>query len=406
MKRKLHVSIGTVGFGVFLTVFSCSALAEAIGIKLSPGARIFPGLEIAVRNDDNYYSTPNMEESASYVLVKPELLLKTKSGNLFFDLGFNGEMAQVDTNSQDDYFDHDIFAALKFKPSIRHEFNIDIARSDDHDPFGIGRTEGTPRQNRSLDLYYRNLYGVEYRFGAPNAKFNLALAYDVEDKNYETNRAVTQFLDYEREQAAATIFYNFSAKTSFFLQGQHRDIEYQSVVPGVAARDGDEERILIGAKWLATAKTSGEVKVGRLEREFDDARRADFDASSWEASISWLPRKRTQIKLTSQRDTRESYLVGADTIDDRNVRLSWEQSWSKKLTSTVSLQDGQQSFEGITREDDYNRYAAGLDYAINKVAEIYGEVAYQERDSNVAVGNLHLRDFEKTVFGIGIRYNP
>ena len=42
-------------------------------------------------------------------------------------------------------------------------------------------------------------------------------------------------------------------------------INYKS---NLSTLDGNEQRVMIGAKWEATAQTSGEVKVGQLKKKY------------------------------------------------------------------------------------------------------------------------------------------
>lgn len=378
--------------------------ADPVGIGVSPGVRLFPSISAAVEHSDNYYFSDGTivpEESATVFVVEPGLLMQMRGSTTQLDLGANAEVGFVDTGSEDDYLDTEVFGDLTFQPALRHQIRLGLKRQDDHDPFGSARTEGTVLANRSLDEFSNTIYNAAYRFGAPDARINVEVGYAGQDKSYQTNRAATRFLDFDRAGPNGKLIVNVSPKTALVAIASRAEVEYDNVRAGVAPRDATETAYLVGAEWNATAKTTGKVAVGRLDRDYDSPARRDSDGATWVASIDWAPTARDEVTLSTSRANEESFLDGADAIDTRTVGLNWVHRWTPRISSQLGIQDIDADFDGSTRRDDIVQGVAGLAYQLNRAWSIAGLYRLSERDST-----LPIRDYETNRFTLGVTFAP
>lgn len=380
------------------------ATRQGKGIGVGPGARLFPAIEIAVVHDDNFFFDPNDEASATGLLLRPALGLSLTTTRTKTNFNFSGEVAQFsgdDVSDEDDYTDFNLSASSEFQANSRNLFGVQLARRDDHDPFGQRRTEGSALTDRELDEFHTDALAASYRFGASDARFNFELSGSTFSKEYDTNTEFTRFLDFTADGLAGTLLYNYSPKTTLGLSYGVRDIEFDATPPGFIPRDADEERILLGIEWLATGKTTGRIRVGHVDREPDDSRRDDFSAVDWEVEIVWTPRERTRFTFETGRRTNESFLFDGDFINTQEAGIVWHQEWTSRLSTRLGGRYLDQDFEGTTRQDDYAVFDASFAFLLVRGFSLKGGYVYSDRDST-----FNNRDFSKNLFSLGLAWRP
>ena len=375
-------------------------VVQSEGVKVEPGTRVMPTLSGRVISDSNFYSTSSDEESVTGLIVEPGAVMESNTLRSKLTLAAMGEAGFFDNGSQDNYFDSRIGGDYRYRASTRHRFSGSLYRSNDHDAFGLRRTEGSALRDRSLDEYRVNRAGVGYRFGAYTALINLELSANYVDREYTTNRDEgTRFLDYSATAVTGKTYFNISPKTSLILGATSRDIEYDNTQSGQPEREADERYVFLGAEWNATAKTTGTFSVGSLKREPKATSLEEFSGVAWEAGIEWQPRSTSTFTLDTSRKTDESFLLNSGFVDSRTVEIAWQQQWSVLASTRLGVGQRQQDFEDIGREDDVDFAVAGIDYRIGRNTDFFAHAKYMERDST-----LDIRDYDKAVFQIGIKY--
>ncbi len=298
----------------------------------------------------------------------------------------------------DDYVDGVLSASFDWQPLTRHSLRGGIAWASDHDPFGTRRTEALGTVNTGLDEWEQTGGNLVYRFGAPEATINLEGGVSRLDREYNTNRAFTQFLDHDITALSGTVFYRISSKTQLLAEVISADIDYDQVAPGAASRAGQAVRYRVGARWAATGNTVGDIRIGRIDRDFDSGVQSDYNEIDWKIGIDWSPRVRDKISFSTGREPEESYLNAARLIDVRYFGVSWHHDWSSKLRSTATYRLSELDFVGIARQDDMDLLSLELEYKPAPRWSAYAQIKNEERDSNGS-----LRDFDSTIFITGIR---
>ncbi|MGH8453062.1 MAG: hypothetical protein ACRESW_00775, partial [Nevskiales bacterium] len=270
---KFFRCVGFMAAAAMLAGVAVSAEEQgALGIKLGPGSRLLLSMDSAVTYYDNYYYTPSNKESAIGLVVKPAAEVAVGRGQLNYSISAVADAAALNLEGdQDDYLDTALSGKFNWAPLTRHQFRGSIYRLDDHDPFGTRRTEGTASATARLDEWAQTGANLVYRFGAPQAKINLEGGIGTMDRSYSTNRSFTRFLDHDIDTLSGTVFYNVSSKTALVAEVIAADISYDDVAPGSISRAGDLTRYRVGAIWQATGNTSGDIRIGKVEREFDAA---------------------------------------------------------------------------------------------------------------------------------------
>jgi polysaccharide biosynthesis protein VpsM len=403
MTRRIRfLMLATVWGGVMLGGFlstTRAAESDTYGMKIGAGSRLILSLDTSTRYWSNYYFQEDDETSAFGLVVSPSALLTTDRGALRYQVGASAEAGAVDLEGDaDDYVDGQVGGSFEWSPLTRHRLSGGASWRFDHDPFGTRRTEASGLMDRKLDRWEQQGANVVYHFGAPNATLNLETELSAFDREYQTNRDSTQFLDHDITALRGTVFYKISSKTSLLAEVIRAEIDYDNVQSGFPSRAGDLTRYRIGARWLATGKTTGTVKIGRLERNFDSSVQESLDEVDWEVAVLWEPRVRDRISFSTGRETEESYINAARIIDNQFYQLSWTHDWTGLLRSRVTYGFDDLDFRGINRQDDIQKLVLGLEYKPTRHWSLFGDISRRERDSSF-VG----RDYTDTAVTAGIR---
>src|SRR5690606_2828779 len=142
--------------------------------------------------------------------------------------------------------------------------------------------------------------------------------------------------------------------TALLAEYRDRNVDYGTDPLAVAGApdslDSDEQYFYVGASWEATAKTTGSIRGGRGEKEFDDIDRANGDVTSWEANIRWEPLTYSVVNLTASRRFDEAVGFG-NAVLARTYSLNWQHSWNEQLRSTLSLGTTDSDHSGSLRSD-------------------------------------------------------
>lgn len=414
--KKAH---GVLLAGV--TAVSLAAIAQEdtgapVGIKLAPGVRAVAQLDADLAYTSNFFYQTDNEKSSIGVVLKPGLRIEGDKGALVYNFGLSGDIGKYDVRGDlDDYEDTRFDAGFKWDAATRHRFGARYIRQDDHDPFGTVRTETSAVAARELDEWHENQIDLTYRFGAQDAKLNIEAGAGTRDREYDTNRGFTRFLDFSIDELRAAAIYNLSSKTAVLVDIIDKDITYDENVLGFP-RDGEEQRIRVGARWKATGKTIGDVRIGKVKHEFDDPAARDFDETDWDAGVTWSPRLQTQLSLRTGRASLESYTTDTRFIDNQFYIVDWTQDWSSLFRTSLSYGRSDQSFVDSDRnpataapdgerEDQIDNLSLLAIYRLSSTLQLRGGLSRSERNSNLldSVTQREVSDYYNDSAFVGVR---
>jgi polysaccharide biosynthesis protein VpsM len=368
--------------------------------------RVRASLTTALFYTDNFFYQPEETQSAIGAWLRPELAYKAEARKLQLDARVSGEYGTFDTpGSKDNYLDGLGALTVGWIATQRSRFTLDGALQRGHDPFGLDRTEGTATTEIDLDEWNQTTGGLRYRFGTPGARVNAEVGVSSLAKEYQTNRDATQFLDYDSTAVNYALYYNYTPKTAAVLSFSRTDIQFDrpfdnTLGPGGSAldnRSGEVYQVRVGATWLATAKTSGDVRAGYRERTFDqlDVSEEGFD---WQAGIKWSPTAPMLIELKSGRSEQQSYLSDTNVIDTDFTSLSIRRSLRARTRGTVMLEQSNADFVGGERSDHTNRAVVGLEHVLKTNLFLVGNIGYETRSSSDS-----LREYDRMSGFVGVR---
>lgn len=376
--KQLHLSVAIV---TALSVSTAAIAADGeVRSELNAGADL--------KYNNNLFSQPNGAESWIEVL-RAKGRIAGSSG--YTKYSFTGKAAAGVYNdfSEDNYTDYGVGASMSANPSARHGFGASASYDRNHDARG---SDDTAIQASPNEYELTKLKG-NYKFGANSAKGRLVFDLGYSDKEYQNNRATTNILDYDDLLAGVTFYWKVAPKTSVLAQYRQTNTDYTNI-----NRDSTLQEYLLGVTWEATAKTTGVVKIGQAQRDFDDSARSDKDSFSWEATVKWAPRSYSTFDLTTSQKIDNATATADNSIINTRYALGWNHDWSAYWSTRATA-----SYS----EADYNNTANRLDkttdlgltakYAWMRDVTVSAGYTYTERDSNV-----NTRNYDRDLFLLSI----
>jgi hypothetical protein len=272
-------------------------------------------------------------------------------------------------------------AALEANDQHRFKFAASAAKL--HDARGEGSSEGVIATSRAEpDEYDANNFGGTYDFGREDAILGLEFSADKTDVQYTNNLTETRFRDRNDTSYGAKFFGRLAPKTRFFVEVVRKDISYDNAPIAGAILDSKEQNVLVGAEWEVTGKTTGAVKVGRLNKDFDADARGKAAFTNWEALVSWAPRSYSLLSLVANKSPQETNGTGS-FIESSSYSVNWMHDWSSYMHTTASAGMGKDSYDNDPREDDRMSYSLAANYDIDSWVNIAAAYSYTDRDSNL-----------------------
>lgn len=367
--------------------------AEDIG-----GARLKGSLRSVAYFSDNYYNESDGGTSGYGTLINPELSFLKQSSKVELGGAADAEYGLFNLpGSQDDYLDGGALLRLTARPTLRNQVRLDGSFRHGHDAFGVNRTEDATARDDELDRWNRTTGALHYRYGAPGARLNAEVGVGGLEKHYVTNRVATEPLNYESTTVDYALFYNFSAKTSVLFDFSRSDFSFDRNFGVADTRGGELYRARTGLKWLATGKTSGDVRAGYRRRTFD-AGTADLEGVDWEAGVDWAPVPRATLRLETARSEQESYIAGVRVIDIRSTRFDAKYNVTSRARATLVLEQLTADFDQSGREDDIFGVDVGGQYLASSFLWVVGSLGTTSRDSTAPN-----RDYDRINAFLGLR---
>ncbi|MEQ1438048.1 outer membrane beta-barrel protein [Fontimonas sp. SYSU GA230001] len=388
-----------------------AALCASLGVRAQglsgyagdpeSGSRLRTSLEVGTDYTTNFfYARKAAEDSGSGLIVRPELSLTRKLSRFTFSAAANAEAGWYDLpGNADDYFDSALKLGSRWQSAPRHQFDFEARLRNGHNPFGTERTENTPLEDRKIDTWRETQTELRYLAGLPSDRLNFELGLGGLNKEYTNNEAVTRFLSHEKTSAYLTTYLNMTTKSSVFLVVAGQRTYFEDVAPGAFDRGATTLRYLLGARWAATAKTSGDFRVGYVDRNPTDPNRDSFQRFDWLAELTWAPRAVRKLLLQTGRTAQESFLNTVDFIDNRYGTLTWSEQWTPLMQTQATVRYMTSSFIGSSRQDESWGYGLSAEYQLTPYLALLGLASHGQRDSEVNFAN-----YERFYAYLGARY--
>ena len=389
MGKFLRIQLALLGLGL------ChGAIAqEQEGISLGQ-FRLLPTIGLTWGHDDNVtYANDRLNDpvSSDFYVISPGIRLEAPSDRSITTLTWQGEIGRYDDSPVDDYETWSLRGSWDFDPSHRTSMGLFAELRDGRDRRGEGRSQGNlGLEQLAPDEYEMFSYGGRFSYGAIGARGRIEVELGRNELEYQNNRQFTEFLDRDDDHIEATFFVRIRPKTSLLLSVGHTDVDYRRTIMNQASLDSSEDRYGIGLQWDVTARTSGRIEFGKLEKDFDDPSQEGYDGEYWTAGVSWQPRSYSTFNLIASRETDESRGFGNFVLRE-DISLDWTHFWTTRFNTVLEYGVGTDDYRPGVREDDFTYWGVEARWQLNQYFQVGVGFHDYERDSNDSEFN-YMRD--------------
>lgn len=395
---------GLLVIGTLSLVASPASAQQARLYQLGGGFLGGGKVEASVVRRENYFYESSGGISATGYRVRPEVMVNRAGSIATLALDAFLEHSRYDLpGTLDEYMDYGTNGSLSWRPLTKHGFELSAGYLRGHDQPGLLRTEEGPQLNaRDIDEWESTRLGLSYRYGSPSSLASNELSVGARSREYVSNRADTQLLNYDGVQLGYQLSYAYSPKTSVLFTVGHSSTNYEiGTLANGNSRDGNELAVRTGLRWVATGKTSGQILIGARSYSVDGRARPAREGFSWRANFDWSPLDTTTLRLSTSQSTTETFRNDTLFIDDRGLDASWRQVWSERFNTTLKAGYVNSDFVGTDRTDETFNLSAGASYLLLRTVNLFGEYVSQQRQSTRAG-----RDYTAPEARVGLRWTP
>jgi polysaccharide biosynthesis protein VpsM len=175
-------------------------------------------------------------------------------------------------------------------------------------------------------------------------------------------------------------YFNFSEKTSFFLQYKYIDVAYDEAV----INDSEQNFYYGGISWNTTEKFALLFKAGYQDRDFDAEGRDDYDGLALDVQANYRYSEKTTIGVSLYRMNEETDSLVASDRTVWGANLNYNQKFTEKISGTVDLRYEDADYRQlITQERDEQtvRIRPALQYLFKEWLRAEVAYEYEEVDS-------------------------
>jgi hypothetical protein len=135
-------------------------------------------------------------------------------------------------------------------------------------------------------------------------------------------------------------------------------------------------------RWDMTGATTGEVKVGRVVRNFDSSNKDSGVHLNWSANLTWQPLTYSTVVATTGQSTGESNGTG-NYIASSTSNVSWNHEFSNFISAGVSANYGEDEYVKNPRNDINSGFGINATYSPLTWMDVDLSASQSLRKSNI-----------------------
>jgi len=332
-------------------------------------------LAAGVGYDANVFRTEQDTSSDFFWNLRPAILLNGWAGKHNLGIGYEGDYRKYSDFSTEDFYDHRIFVRAGLDLTRKVDVNLGGKVWWGHDPRG---SPGARIVNPGdLDTWRVQGLKAELVYGREITRAQLIPWVEFSGIRYTNNNQSIR--DYDRQDYRLRGRWRFNPRFYGLAEGGIDRIDHLDPSNDL---DRNESRVLAGFGWQATAKTSGEVLIGILNRDFNDPARGNSSDFDWDARIHWSPKPYSRVTAFTRRTSREDASGGIGTFLADTIGVRWRHAFTRRLELDTNLEYGIADYDS-PRKDKYWQWDIGLTQSITPWLDIAAGYQYLGRRSNI-----------------------
>jgi len=347
---------------ILLSIFLIGGVsAQQDGLQIG-AFTLFPTIGLSSGYQNNFlYQDENNQEGSQYIAISPGVRLESFGEKTNFLAQYDITKTYFDFDSKYNTEMHHLLGNIGHRISNRTNFSVSAEYYEGTDRIGTANQQGGIIDlDLDPDEWHSLGFDGKWHYGGVGAKGAIDLVVGTIDREYDNNREFTATRDREIQYFGGTYSHQVTPKTSYLAQFRRSNIDYDN-----ATLDSTETRMMLGAEWDATGKTSARALVGYLTKDFDEPQHEDFSGLAVEVGATWRPRTYSTFDLTLARETDETNGNGSYVVRN-SAALGWTHFWKDRFSTNANIGASDEYYKGSLRDDSINYYGVSASYQITE----------------------------------------
>jgi len=412
----------------YLTFALAACTAPLLGQELAQERGFEARINSEFSYDDNFLRQKTAQAGTRVWVVNPGVRYTLETPGTLATASYDFVHTNYLDSRADNYTSHTTNLNIQKKLNDFNKFILDLAYLGSFEARGVGFSEGTNALLlESPTPLKANTISGSYQLGADTARMRVISNYGRRHTNRNSPLITNDSRDFNEDFYGAQLLYRMGWRTDIVGEFRGRSVTYPRTP--VAADGSDlpldsvEQQYLVGVDLRATAKTTGKVRVGTLERDFkwqsvqwEDAPNAGVDEEPqvepqpiqgpqdtgqdfyWELSAVWAPRTYSSVSVNSRVSTREAMAVGS-FIRSKEFSMNWNHQWSSRIQTETSYTVGTDTYVDSDRQDDRQAMELRMRYTLDLWLNLGVGIRYQQLQST-----FDNAGFDKWIYYLFVNY--
>jgi polysaccharide biosynthesis protein VpsM len=400
MKLASGVIISTALLTTMAPAVAQSTVPASGVIKTASGIDLIPSVQVGLKHDDNVVRSSSNEISSWVNSIAPALKAMMVDGADSYTVTAAINNARYFSSQQDDFTDGYLDAEAKISPSSHHNFKLKANTSWLHEDRGTGVSEGRGLLLNDVTKFNSQFLEGEYVYGAQSSTGKIRLNSRYFNKNYDNFRDVTQYRDYDSTLFGGAFVYQTNGSIKMVASASTAAIDFK-VLDLSGDRNNTDNNYRVGVEWEITSITSGELKLGYQDKNFDRAQREDFSGFAWEAILVWQPLTYSGFDIATGRRAKDVDAVNVlgDYIIETTYGLGWNHQWSETWDTKIAYEYQTNKYNLSDRTDTGKVITLELNKQLLRWVKIKAFANIENRTSTLGV-----IEFDRTVLGLNAEF--
>lgn len=357
---------------------------------------LLPKIETDAIYSSNLFATEHDAKSEYVAIVRPEFRLRSRFATHAVNVFGNLEVKRHRRYKSDDTVDGRLVADGRYDLSSTDELtaqtDFTYRNEDRGSPDAVGGAEPTPTAAYTAKLAGKHKFG-RFTF-KPEVEVARRTFEDVDTSgggrinNSDRNRVEIE--------GQVTGSYEMFPGYAWVVAASANSRRYDDRLDDQGYdRSSRGWRVDTGVGLDLTDLVRGDLLVGYLSQNYNDARLSDPSGFSVRATLNWTPTKLTLVVPALERSVQETTLANASAIVRTSASVLVRHEYARNVLLTGNLSYSYDKFEGSTRADSTYEARARATYAFTPEVHLGGEARYKVRDSNAQNSS-----YDQTVIGL------
>lgn len=375
-------------------------------IRTESGFDIIPALIADFHYDDNVLRDRDSTVSSWVNTLAPTLKANLVDGPNSYTINTAIKNAKYFSSSADDFLDAYLDGEAKLALASQHKLDLKMNGSWLHEDRGTGISEGRGGLLDEVTKFNSQNFKADYEYGSTGSTGKLRANARYYNKDYDNFRSLTKYRDHDLRELGAGFVYKTEGAFTLVAEATTADIQFKTQ-DLTGDRNNQDTNYRLGAEWEMTALTTGTLKLGYQDKDFELASRENFTGFAWEVILQWMPLSYSGFDLSTGRRAKDvdALNVNADYIIETTYAIGWNHQWSERFDSKLAYEYQTDEYNKIVaqtnirgREDVREVITAELNYKALRWLTLTGFVNLEDRTSTLGV-----IEFDRSVYGLSVK---